>query len=117
MSEFVLSEGFCAKANVATSSEDIPGPPPVIQILSVKKIVGGAGNIAADRHRVIISDGVQFMQAMLSTAANERVEDGTFRRLGVMTLTKWEPQNLKGARWVETLYFTIGLSHGFIAEF
>jgi replication factor A1 len=103
MSEFELSEGFCAKANVVDSSGDIPGPPPVLQILSIKKIAGGAGNVTTDRHRVILSDGVQFMQAMLSTAANERVEDGTFRRNGVMTLTKWEPQNLMGSRCVRTV--------------
>jgi replication factor A1 len=99
MSEFELSSGFCAKANVVDTSEGIPGPPPVVQILSIKKIAGGTGNVATDRHRVILSDGLQFMQAMLSTSANERVEDGTFRRNAVMTLTKWEPQNLKGSRW------------------
>lgn len=101
MSEFHLTEGFCAKANIVDSSGDIKEPPPTIQILSIKKIGGGpGGNVATDRHRVIISDGIHFMQAMLSTAANESVDDGTFRRYGVMKLTKWEPQNLKGSRFV-----------------
>ncbi len=99
MSEFQLTEGFCAEANVIDTSEDWKGPEPVIQILSIKKIAGGtSGNVAQDRHRVIISDGLQFMQAMLSTAVNEHVESGTFRRNGVMKLTKWAPQNLKGSR-------------------
>lgn len=99
MSEFQLTEGFCAKANVVARSEDLEGPIPVIQILSIKKIAGGtSGKVATDRHRVILSDGLWFMQSMLSTALNEKVDDGTFRRNAVMKLTRWEPQNLHGSR-------------------
>jgi replication factor A1 len=90
-----LSGGFCAQANVANSSDDIAYQP-VLQVLSIKKIQGGTG--LPDRHRVIVSDGVQFMQAMLSTTINDLVNDNILRRNCVIKLTKWEPQDLKGQR-------------------
>lgn len=91
-----LTKGFCHKASQASSSDDLKGETPLLQLLSIKKIVN-AGNVP-DRHRVIISDGEQFMQAMFATTLNEKVEDGTFRRNCVVKLTKWEPQDIKGQR-------------------
>lgn len=93
----LLDDGFCAKANNAKASADLGGIEPALQILSIKKIAGAPG--VPDRHRVILSDGAQFMQAMLSTTLNEQVEDGTFRRNAIIKLTKWEPQTLKEQRY------------------
>ena len=90
-----LTKGFCQRANQITSSDELKGEV-LLQLLSIKKIPGATG--VPDRHRVIISDGEQFMQAMFATTLNDKVEDETFRRNCVVKLTKWEPQDIKGQR-------------------
>jgi replication factor A1 len=92
-----LEAGFCVKANIAKTSADLGDVVPILQILSIKKLPGATG--APDRHRLIISDGELFMQAMLSTSLNDQIEDGTFRRNAAVKLIKWEPQTLKEQRY------------------
>ncbi|KAK4705716.1 replication factor A1, partial [Phenoliferia sp. Uapishka_3] len=66
-----LSTG--AVSALTHADEDNPiASEPVIQILSVKKVVS-ASVTAPDRYRLVISDGEYFMQAMLSTQLNELV--------------------------------------------
>jgi replication factor A1 len=96
MSAHQLTAGFCLRANRSDIPDDLRGVNPVLQILSIKKIAGGGS--VPDRHRVIISDGGQFMQAMLSTAVNEHIDDNSLRRNVIVKCTKWEPQTFKGQR-------------------
>jgi replication factor A1 len=96
MSAHALTPGFCLRANRAEIPDDLRSVSPVLQILSIKKMAG-VGRIP-DRYRVIISDGAQFMQAMLATTVHEHIDDNSLRRNVIVRCTKWEPQNLKGQR-------------------
>ncbi|KAG8827827.1 Replication factor A protein 1 [Serendipita sp. 399] len=96
MAEYTLTKGFCAKANQVASSDELSGQSPTLQLLSVKKIAGGAG--LPDRYRAIISDGDLFMQAMLATTINHLVEDGTLRKHAVFRLKQMELQTVKTQR-------------------
>lgn len=93
-----LSTGFCLRANRSDVPDDLRGVSPVLQILSIKQIIGGGS--VPDRYRVIISDGAQFMQAMLATTLNEQIDNNSLRRNTVVRCTRWEPQILKGQRYV-----------------
>lgn len=50
---------------------------PMVQLLEVKQIAGNGGS--PPRYRLIISDGVHFMQAMLATQLNDLVTNGQVR--------------------------------------
>ena len=48
---------------------------PVLQVMNVKKLTGNPG--AADRFRVILSDGVQYMQGMLASQLTSLIHTGS----------------------------------------
>ncbi|BGP46042.1 Replication factor A protein 1 [Rhodotorula kratochvilovae] len=57
------------------STDDPASVDPILQVLSAKKVnAAGAGQ---DRYRLILSDGVHFAQAMLTTALNHLVAGDT----------------------------------------
>jgi len=58
---------------------------PVIQLLEVKLISGGP----AVRHRVIVSDGVNYMQGMMATQLNHHIESGQVQSLSVIKLNEF----------------------------
>lgn len=60
------------------------GTDQVIQFLSVKKVTGGP----VDRYRLIISDGVNFIQAMLATQCNSMVEDTSVAKFTVAVIER-----------------------------
>lgn len=51
---------------------------PMLQLIDIKKIAANSGT-SSDRYRLIISDGIYFMQAMLATQLNFMVESGQVR--------------------------------------
>jgi len=55
---------------------------PTVQVIDVKRIPAQNG----DRHRLILSDGNHYMQAMLATQQNALVESGEVKKLCVVTL-------------------------------
>ncbi|KZS89984.1 replication factor-a protein [Sistotremastrum niveocremeum HHB9708] len=79
------------------SSEDPSNPifdsNPRVQILSIKKVTPGGPN-PVERHRVIISDGVHFVQGMLAAQLNSLVLDGLAVKNSVVNLTKWAVNTL-----------------------
>jgi replication factor A1 len=87
-----LTQGVCEKLmsiDVNADANEIYKSQPVVQLLSVKKI-NPAGNgpaaAAADRYRVIVSDGVHFIQAMLATQLNHMVDEEKIVRHGIVRL-------------------------------
>jgi len=57
-----------------------PNEEATLQVLNVKKIqsnapAGGAGGNQPERYRLVVSDGVHFMQAMMATQMNDLVSD------------------------------------------
>ena len=54
---------------------------PVLQVIDVKKIgAANAGPTAADRYRLVLSDGENYQQAMLATQLNDLVLSGGVKK-------------------------------------
>lgn len=80
--DLALSEGICQRLNSADKDdESLWNSKPALQFLSIKKVpVSNPGtannaNTTTDRYRIIISDGLHFLQAMLATQLNHLVEE------------------------------------------
>ncbi|KAH9071043.1 replication factor-a protein [Lactarius deliciosus] len=87
-----LTQGICERLNSGyKDDESLWGTKPNLQLLSIKKVVANAatnspdnqGAPTTDRYRIIISDGVHFLQAMLATQLNYLVEE---HRIGKNTI-------------------------------
>ncbi|KAI0273472.1 replication factor-A protein 1 [Gloeopeniophorella convolvens] len=83
-----LTEGICLKLNSGEKDDEtLWGSKPTLQFLSIKKVVAnGGGGPNGDRYRIIISDGIHFLQAMLATQLNYLVEDGSISKNTVAVL-------------------------------
>ncbi|EIW84857.1 replication factor-A protein 1 [Coniophora puteana RWD-64-598 SS2] len=70
-----LSAGICQRLQEATPEDiDNIGSGHTVQLLSIKKVSQSANSSnTVDRYRLIISDGVHFIQAMLATKLNDLV--------------------------------------------
>jgi replication factor A1 len=81
------------RAIYESESQPVSGiPSPVLQILAVKKINSTAPT-STERWRVVLSDGVSFIQSMLATQLNPMVASGEIikgrlLRLGQYTMNK-----------------------------
>lgn len=87
-----LSEGICQRLNSGDKDDEaLWNSKPTLQFLSIKKVQpnsasGTANNpstVSNDRYRIIISDGLHFLQAMLATQLNHLVEE---ERVGKNTI-------------------------------
>lgn len=81
---FELTLNGCTELQATITDEDESiGGDNVIQFLSVKKVGGGA-----DRYRLIISDGIHFIQAMLATQCNYMVDNESITRFTVAAIER-----------------------------
>ena len=86
-----LSVGICQRLNSGDKDdESLWNSKPTVQFLSIKKVsasntssTANNPNSATDRYRIIISDGQNFLQAMLATQLNHLVEED---RIGKNTI-------------------------------
>ncbi|RDA91313.1 hypothetical protein CP533_1578 [Ophiocordyceps camponoti-saundersi (nom. inval.)] len=69
-------------------------PVPVMQCLQIKKMAPSAQG--GDRYRLVMSDGVHYVQTMLATQANHVVQDGKLDRGSLARVKQCTPNNLKG---------------------
>ncbi|KAF6764012.1 hypothetical protein DFP72DRAFT_873992 [Ephemerocybe angulata] len=83
---FQLSTGSCEKLQTAPQNDtSVYEAPHTLQFLSVKKVHGATASGTPnqpppDRYRIILSDGVHFIQAMLATQLNHLILDGQLQR-------------------------------------
>ncbi|KAF9261402.1 replication factor-A protein 1 [Marasmius fiardii PR-910] len=89
--------------NAESDDEQIFTTPHTLQILSVKPIGsrdkdGQAPNPQSDRHRVILSDGVHFIQAMLATSLSPQVLDHSITKHTVIVTDKISCNYVQGKR-------------------
>lgn len=75
-------------------------PVPVMQCLQIKKMAPSAQG--GDRYRLVMSDGKHYVQTMLATQANHVVHDGKLDRGCIARVKSYNPNNLKGKKWVRT---------------
>lgn len=98
--ESELTTGIVAKAFNAVDPAEVEDLQPTVQLLSIKKVANARDSSTPDRYRIIVSDGVQFIQAMLATQLNDLVETNQIRRNVIVRLTKFAAQNISAKRWV-----------------
>jgi len=85
MNSYKLTPRCCTELQSRITAEhEFVGGDQVIQFLSVKKVAGGP----VDRYRLIISDGANFIQAMLATQCNSMVEEGSITKLTVAAIER-----------------------------
>jgi replication factor A1 len=85
---FQLTTGSVHRLHDADpDDDDLFSMPHTLQILSIKK-VNAAATGSVDRYRIIISDGISFMQAMLATQLNHMVNDNTIGKHTVIAVDK-----------------------------
>jgi replication factor A1 len=120
MSTHTLSEGICQKLNTADSNDEaLWSSKPTLQFLSIKKVVPAANqpgpannaNATTDRYRIIISDGQNFLQAMLATQLNYLVEDDRIGKNTVALIESMSCQNILDKRSVSRLSYLSQRSH------
>ncbi|KAG0697017.1 hypothetical protein DFH29DRAFT_812337 [Suillus ampliporus] len=85
-----LSSGICRRLNEAPQEEiDQLASGHTVQLLSIKKVAPTSNSTTAtDRYRIIISDGVHFVQAMLATQLNDLVTTGEINKNTVVIIDK-----------------------------
>ena len=85
-----LTAGICMRLHNIKDDDDneaLYNSHPTFQVLSIKKV--GPGQNGQDRHRVIVSDGEHFLQAMLATQINEQVDRGELTKNSVIVADKF----------------------------
>ncbi|PWN54342.1 replication factor-a protein [Violaceomyces palustris] len=81
---------------------------PVVQVLSIKKIVATSANPAAgDRYRIIISDGIHYAQAMLGSQKRSMVESGEVDKNSVIRVLQFATNPVQNRRIIILLNFEV----------
>ena len=86
---FQLTAGSCELLQNATP-EDVAvfNTQHVMQFLSIKQVGQHPAGSTPDRYRIIMSDGIQYMQAMLATQLNSMVQENAIGKNTVAVLEK-----------------------------
>lgn len=66
-----------------------------LQVLNVKKVASTNGS---DRYRLIVSDGIHYMQAMIATQLNDIIMDDKLQRNGYIQVEKYVTNNVQDKR-------------------
>lgn len=67
---------------------------PVLQVINVKKIGSAPGS--SDRYRIVLSDGVYFIQGMLASQLTGMVQDGSLKQNCIIKLTSYMRNEVQG---------------------
>jgi replication factor A1 len=103
-----LTVGTCARLHHATSSEDeVFHTLHTVQFLTVKKVNPNSttNNPTVDRYRIILSDGVNLVQAMLATQLNSLVYENKIGKHTVTVLEKVTLNYVQEKRYASQLSF------------
>lgn len=83
-----LTAGSCARLSQATpEDENLFDQEHTVQFLSIKKVNSTNPN-GVDRYRIIMSDGIYFIQAMLATQLNNLVNENLIGKHTVAVVEK-----------------------------
>ncbi|KAJ7286262.1 hypothetical protein C8J57DRAFT_660775 [Mycena rebaudengoi] len=82
-----LSAGICTHLQNAEPNAALFEATHTLQLLSIKQINSNS-TTSIDRHRIIISDGQHFIQAMLATQLNHLVQENAIRKNSIINVTK-----------------------------
>lgn len=95
-----LSAGSCEALQTAPHSDDpIYESPHTLQFLSVKRVSNSTSAPGPnERYRIILSDGIHFIQAMLATQLNPLVADGQLQKHTVAVIEKATCNNVQNKK-------------------
>ncbi|GLB37954.1 putative as part of the replication protein A (RPA RP-A), a single-stranded DNA-binding heterotrimeric complex, may play an essential role in DNA replication, recombination and repair [Lyophyllum shimeji] len=83
-----LTAGSCYRLyNSSPDDESVFNGPHTVQFLSIQKVYA-ANQGGVDRYRIIMSDGINFLQAMLATQLHSMVNDQTIGKHTVAVIEK-----------------------------
>ena len=74
--------------NARPEDVDVFNTPHVMQFLSIQPVSQHPTGLTPDRYRVIMSDGIHFMQAILATQLNGMVQENVLGKYTVAVLEK-----------------------------
>jgi replication factor A1 len=91
-----LTQGVCEKlSRIAPGTDDpVLKTEPVIQVLSIKRVTSASG----DRYRIILSDGLHYIQSMLATQLNGMVNENEINRLAIVRLKSFTVNKVQEKR-------------------
>lgn len=96
ISDIRLSAGFVAEALEPSSPMDsVCKIQPTVQVLSIKAVNPDAN---PRRYRLIISDGIHFMQGLLATHLNPLIANGSLQKNDVVILTRFSLNEVQQRR-------------------
>ncbi|SJL00911.1 related to Replication factor A protein 1 [Armillaria ostoyae] len=81
-----LTTNACSRLTLSDMEDEIFQSQVTLQVLSTKKVPQSKG--AQDRYRIILSDGVHYIQAMLATQLNSLVDEETVTKNTVVLVEK-----------------------------
>jgi replication factor A1 len=92
-----LSAGFVA--GICRSDPRWQNTQAFVQIIEVKKLANSnAANTQAEKHRLTVSDGVHFMQAILASQLSHYVADGTVAALSIVKVTQFNVNDVNNRK-------------------
>lgn len=115
-----LTEGICNRLNSGDKDdESLWNSMPTLQFLSIKKVVasgatnspGNPSTSTTDRYRIIISDGIHFLQAMLATQLNYLVEEDRIGKNTIAVIETMSCQSILDKRSVYSLLLLLRIAH------
>ncbi|KAF8516769.1 replication factor-a protein [Gautieria morchelliformis] len=101
--DYHLTAGACAQITQLETTAETCSMQPTVQFLSIKKLPPAPGTPNLDRYRLIISDGVHFVQAMLATQLNELVEKDILKKHAVAVVEKFTSNIVQQKRLIIVL--------------
>ena len=106
-----LTAGCCSRLFNATPEDDLLfDQEHIVQFLSIKKVNANNPN-GLDRYRIIISDGIHFIQAMLATQLNSLVNDNSIGKNTVAVIEKLTCNYVQEKRYATRPDYTASPHH------
>jgi replication factor A1 len=97
--EIALTTGICQRLQESAEDDLTPyDTEPIVQFLSVKKVVGQNNN--PDRYRAVMSDGQYWVQSIFATQMNHLVEEDLVGKNAIVRLDKFSCNHVQGKRCV-----------------
>ncbi|KAK0196644.1 hypothetical protein F5146DRAFT_970742 [Armillaria mellea] len=96
-----LTTNACSRLTLSDMEDEIFQSPVTLQVLSTKKVPQAKG--AQDRYRIILSDGVHYIQAMLATQLNPLVDEETVTKNTVVLVEKMTCSTVQERRLIVVL--------------
>ncbi|KAL2913642.1 Replication factor A protein 1 [Polyrhizophydium stewartii] len=77
-----------------------------LQVLSIKKVAQNTAQAASqERFRLLLSDGINTMQAMVATQQNDHLRSGAVTKNGVIKITKYVCNSLSSKKILIIIHF------------